>query len=247
MNAPNNKSSPLQTIQTLVSERYSSAKAVFWAGSVSAGHETQTSDLDLVIIFDNVEHAYREAFIYDGWPMDVFVHDPATLEYFYNCIDFPSFVPALPNMIAYGTLITQDSEFGNNLQKQAIALLENKPQLDNNALLNRRFHITDSLDDLKGSENTHEFIAIKYNLYQQLAEFYLLANSNFIGSGKQLARQLEKVDSIVADDFYNVFSKDDVEAIEAFTKQILEPFGGLLWDGFKLEAPKEWRKEGNHP
>ena len=247
MNIPNNKTSPLQTIQTLVSERYSSAKAVFWAGSVSEGHGTQTSDLDLVIVFDAVDHAYREAFIYDGWPIDVFVHDPATLEYFYNCVDIPSFVPALPNMIAHGILIAQDSEFGINLQKQAISLLESKPQLDNNALLNRRFHITDSLDDLKGSKNTHEFIAIKYNLYQQLAEFYLLSNGNFIGSGKQLARQLEKVNSIVADDFYNVFSKDDVEAIEAFTIHILEPFGGLLWDGFKLEAPKEWRNESKHP
>jgi hypothetical protein len=232
---------PLRVIQTLVSERYSSAKAVFWAGSVSEGHWTKMSDLDLVIIFDNVEHAYREAFMFGGWPIDGFVHDPSTLNYFYNCVDLPSLIPALPHMVAHGILVTKETEFAINLQKQALALLQNKPQLDQNALSNRRYHITDSLDDLKGSKNTHEFMATKYHLHQQLAEFYLLSNGNFIGSGKQLARQLEKANSIVAVDFFNVFSKDDVEVIETFAKKILEPFGGFLWDGFKLEAPKEWK------
>lgn len=232
----------LQTIQKLIKERYGQAKAVFWAGSVSSGQGTKTSDLDLVIIFDNVPYAYREAFIYDGWPVDTFVHDPATLHYFYRAIDLPSLMPALPGMIANGRLVTEDLEFGKNLQKSARELLQKKPQLDAKAFLNRRFHITDSLDDLKGAETASEFMAVKYHLYQQLAEFYLLAYGQYIGFGKQIARLLEKLNPKIADEFFHTFSKDDVQIIEQFVIKILEPFGGLLWDGFKLDAPKEWRE-----
>src|SRR5476651_2654927 len=55
---------PLKTIQKLIAERYSEAQAIFWAGSVSQNQGTEASDLDLVIVFDSIPNAYREAFIY---------------------------------------------------------------------------------------------------------------------------------------------------------------------------------------
>ena len=75
---------PLCTIQKLVQERYSNAKAIFWAGSVSQDRGTSASDLDLVIVFDAIPNAYREAFVYDGWPIDAFIHDTDTLRYFFE-------------------------------------------------------------------------------------------------------------------------------------------------------------------
>ena len=57
---------PLPTIQKLIKERYVNAKAVGWAGSVAANQGTSTSDLDLVIVYERVPNAYREAFTYDG-------------------------------------------------------------------------------------------------------------------------------------------------------------------------------------
>ena len=67
------RNEPLPTIQKLIKERYPDAKAIFWAGSVSVNQGTSASDLDLVIVFEEVAHAYREAFIYDGWPIDAFI------------------------------------------------------------------------------------------------------------------------------------------------------------------------------
>jgi aminoglycoside 6'-N-acetyltransferase len=55
------RNDPLQTIQTIIKERYPDAKAVFWAGSVSMNQGTIASDLDLVIVFESLSHAYREA------------------------------------------------------------------------------------------------------------------------------------------------------------------------------------------
>jgi hypothetical protein len=79
-----NKADPLKTIQKLIQERYSDVKAVFWAGSVSQSQGTNASVLDLVIVFDSIPNAYREAFIYDGWPIDAFIHDPDTLRFFFE-------------------------------------------------------------------------------------------------------------------------------------------------------------------
>ncbi|PPE03066.1 Aminoglycoside N(6')-acetyltransferase type 1 [Holospora curviuscula] len=63
------RNDPLATIQKLIKERYVDAKTVFWAGSVAANQGTDSSDLDLVIVFESLPNAYREAFIYDGWPI----------------------------------------------------------------------------------------------------------------------------------------------------------------------------------
>ena len=73
---------PLKTIQKLIQEKYKEAKAIFWAGSVSQNQGTDSSDLDLVIVFESLTHAYREACVYDGWPIDAFIHDLNTLRYF---------------------------------------------------------------------------------------------------------------------------------------------------------------------
>ncbi|WP_371254333.1 nucleotidyltransferase domain-containing protein [Orientia tsutsugamushi] len=48
------RNDPLPTIQKLIKERYVQAKAIFWAGSVSEGRGTSASDLDLVIVFEEV-------------------------------------------------------------------------------------------------------------------------------------------------------------------------------------------------
>jgi len=40
------------------------------------------SDLDLVIIFDNLLTAYHETYVYEGWPIDAFIHDLETLDFF---------------------------------------------------------------------------------------------------------------------------------------------------------------------
>ena len=76
--------SPQETIQQLIHERYAEARAVFRAGSVSRGEGTESSDLDLVIIYAKLPNAYREAFVYEGWSIDAFVHDRESIRYFFE-------------------------------------------------------------------------------------------------------------------------------------------------------------------
>ncbi|HEY2852428.1 MAG TPA: nucleotidyltransferase domain-containing protein [Gemmatimonadaceae bacterium] len=80
------------------SDRYQHADAVFAAGSIVRGEGTAFSDLDLVVVYAQLPCAYRESFGFGGYRVEAFVHDPATLEYFFLEIDRPSGVPALPQM-----------------------------------------------------------------------------------------------------------------------------------------------------
>ena len=45
-------------------EKYARARVIFLAGSLIRGEGTSTSDLDLVVVFDRLEAAYRESYIY---------------------------------------------------------------------------------------------------------------------------------------------------------------------------------------
>ncbi len=97
------RNEPLPTIQKLIKERYVEAKAVFRVGSVAANHGTNASDLDLVILYERVPKAYREAFVYDGWPIDAFIHDLNTLRYFCDKLEASDGKLALINMIPTGS------------------------------------------------------------------------------------------------------------------------------------------------
>lgn len=61
-----------------------------------------TSDLDLVVVYQRIDAAFRESFVYAGWPVETFVHDPETLRYFFMHVDRPSGVPSLAHMISTG-------------------------------------------------------------------------------------------------------------------------------------------------
>lgn len=234
--------SPVQTINKLIQERYSDAKAVFLAGSVPQQQETTTSDLDIVIIFDHLPNAYREAFLYESWPIDAFIHDPETLIYFFERIDIPSFSPTLPYMVAHGLQVPQETPLGNKLQQKALQLLNTSSKGDQSTLTTRRFLITDLIDDLRVVRNDHEKMAIIFRLYEKLAEFYLLVHNQWIGSGKQLARKLTDFNPEIAQQFFSVFQHPhDTQKIIAFAENILKPHGGLLWDGFKSEVPKAYK------
>lgn len=51
---------PKKAVIHLCEEKYSQASVIFWAGSVATGNTyTSYSELDIVVIFNQVENAYR--------------------------------------------------------------------------------------------------------------------------------------------------------------------------------------------
>ena len=241
------RNDPLPTIQKLIKERYVDAKAIFWAGSVSEGRGTSASDLDLVIVFEEVAHAYREAFVYDGWPIDAFIHDLNTLRYFCGKLEASDGKPALINMILWGQEILEPNEFSSqakNIAEQALAKGPDswtKGQIDK-----ERFLITDILDDIKSPKNKDEQVISAVHLFEPLLQFYFRAATKWTASGKSLIR-LSKAENLeLAEEWTTAFEiliqTGDASGIESAVTKILAPHGGYLWDGFRSDAPAEWKE-----
>ncbi|MCC2625973.1 MAG: N-acetyltransferase [Burkholderiales bacterium] len=234
-------------IEKLLRNYYPDAITCFWAGSYTCNQYTKTSDFDIVVIFKTLSSAYREAFIYEEKPIDAFIHSPQTLKYFFDEIDAPSYVPALPYMIYSGIEIPKETSFGKSLKSLAAQLLQNGPLIPKKQLLYRRFLITDLLDDLKGASNEYEFLTICACLHEELCEFFLLANKQWIGKSKNLVRLVNKFDSKIAEQAFLNYKQAirdiDYRPMETLTKTIIDPFGGELWAGFRLDAPQEWKKD----
>ncbi len=236
----------LATIQKLIKERYSEAKAVFWAGSVSTNQGTSASDLDLVIVFESLPHAHREAFIYDSWPIDAFIHDLDTLRYFFEESRTGNGISGLCYMILNGREVTNPGVFSENVKTLAQEVLNAGPAIWDQEQINKeRFLITDVLDDIKYPAGRDEQIASAAWLLEALGQFYFRSQNKWCASGKSIIRYLKDDNPALASEFVaafeSLFQSGDARAIETLVTKILGPHGGLLWDGFRSDAPAEWK------
>lgn len=240
------RNEPLPTIQKLIKERYPDAKAIFWAGSVSVNQGTSASDLDLVIVFEEVAHAYREAFIYDGWPIDAFIHDLDTLRYFCGKLEASDGKPALIHMILQGQEVLTQNSVSIEAKSIAVDALANGPNIWTQAQIDKeRFLITDILDDIKSPKNKEEQIISVVHLFEPLLQFYFRAARKWTASGKSLIRLFKQENPELAEEWTTAFEiliqTGDASGIESVVTKILAPHGGYLWDGFRSDAPADWK------
>lgn len=133
--------------------RYEGAACAFAAGSIIRGEGTASSDIDLVVVFDRVDRAWRESFVDHGFPVEAFVHDPETLAWFINN-DAKSGHPLMLDMIASGTLMGTDVVRADTLQAAARSQLAAGPRpFAGEHCDSIRYQITDLLDDLRGERS----------------------------------------------------------------------------------------------
>ena len=237
---------PLYTIQKLVQERYFNAKAIFWAGSVSQYQGTSASDLDLVIVYESIPAAYREAFTYDDWPIDAFIHDTDTLRYFFEESRVGNGISGLNHMILNGRVVTEPNAFSENIKTLAREVLNAGPIAWGQEQIDKeRFLITDVLDDIKYPASREEQIASAAWLLEALGQFYFRSKNKWCASGKSIIRYLKNDNPDLAEEFVaafeSLFQTGSSVLLELLLKKILEIYGGLFWDGFRSDASKKAR------
>lgn len=110
---------------------------------------TETSDLDLVVILDTLPQAYRESFVFGGWPVEAFVHDPQTLRYFFYEVDLPTGVPSLPTMVREGLELPRPNELSASLKQLAQTVIDAGPPWGEKEVLTSRYVITDLVDHMR--------------------------------------------------------------------------------------------------
>jgi hypothetical protein len=235
--------SPEEAARGIFGERYEGARVLFLGGSVMRGEATPASDLDVVVIYERLPNAYREAFMYGGWPVEAFVHDAGTLEEFFER-DRRRGLPALMSMVWEGSEVPGSSEFSAGLKRRARALLEaGPPPWDEGELALRRYRLTDWVDDMRFPRSSEELVATGAWLYQDAAEFYFRARGLWSAHSKTIPRRLRATDADFAERFLHAFDALFAERrpgpAVALVEELLEPFGGLLFEGFRNEAIKK--------
>jgi ribosomal protein S18 acetylase RimI-like enzyme/predicted nucleotidyltransferase len=238
--------SPYEIAKELLETRFKGAEVVFAAGSIRRNEATASSDIDLVVVYPKLEQAYRESFTFKGWPVEAFVHDPETLNYFFWEVDAKDGTPSLPFMVVEGQAIPESHPLVNRLKSLADRVLDAGPaKYSDEQLKNLRYGISDLLDDLRSPRNDFELKTIVGKLHEQLGDFWFRAQDRWSASGKHIPRRMQKLDPSFAESWVKAFnaalSGKTIEII-ALAENVLSKYGGYIFDGYRRDAPKEWRK-----
>lgn len=216
------------------------------AGSIIRNEGTKYSDLDIVVIYKSMPKAYRESFIYDGVLVETFVHDPETVDYFLNKFDKCNSSSTLAQMIVEGIEIPYSTPLLREIKKEANKyILAGPNKLNKQNIDNMRYAITNLIDDIRDSKNEPELLGTMSSLYTSLSDFYFKANGCWAGSDKYISRLLKKYDVNLEKKFFDAFStaiRDvNIDKVIEIAEDILKPFGGFLFDGYRLDATEEMR------
>lgn len=220
---------------------------MFLAGSLVRGEGTPYSDLDLVIVFDRLPKAYRESFHSHGYPVEAFVHDPETLNYFVTERERAAGVCVMAQMINEGVEVPEPSALSQSLKRLAASVINSgPPRLSDEDLRMVRYSITNLIDDIRRPRSKEELMATGAALYGSLANCYFRANGSWSAKDKSIPRKLEVADPGLHARFREAFDQLFVdgrpERVIDLAEGVLAPAGGFLFDGHRLEAPADHRK-----
>jgi hypothetical protein len=228
-------------------DRYPDADVVLAAGSIVRGEGTAYSDLDLVVVYAEVDHAYRESFRFEGLPVEAFVHDSSTLEYFFAEVDAPSGVPTLPQMVVEGVEVPGPTATSWALKERAAALIAAGPTaLDGDTERRMRYFVSDLLDDLRAPRSRDELIGAGTRLYEQLATYILRRRRLWSATGKAIPGRLRQVDADMGvaycGAFAELFASGDTGPVIRLAEDLLREAGGPLFEGYRIDAPSVWKR-----
>lgn len=233
-------------VSTLMAARYPAAALAFLAGSVVRGDNTATSDLDLVVVFEQVPNAYRESLIWNEWPIEAFVHDSETLRYFCEERCWRDGVPSLPAMVSEGIVVPGASDRSETLKAYANRLLAAGPKpWGEREIDDSRYAITDLVEDMRQPRSVYELHACVTRLYSLVADHYLRSRQLWSARGKSIPRRLDAVapafGAAFREAFRDVFESGDTDPVIRLCEEVLAPNGGWLFAGYAIHAPPNWR------
>ncbi len=240
--------SPVSAAKDLFESRYQGADAVLVAGSVVRGEASTYSDLDLVVIFPRVRAAYRESFTHMGWPVEAFIHDLETLRYFIYRIDQPQGSSTLCEMVKEGMEVPGPCTATAEAKVLALDVLkQGPPVLTQEDIDDRRYNISELVDDLRDPRSRHELNAAAARVYHELADFYCRSRGGWTSAGKGLLKRMKTQDPVMARRFSEAFDQLFQFALPApvisLAEEMLAPYGGFLFDAYRREVSPNWRSK----
>ena len=238
---------PVQAVSAILRERYSGADSALLAGSVIRGDATTTSDLDLVVLYPTLERSFRESFHYAGWPVETFLHDCRTIEYFFIEKDLASGIGSMMWMVHDAVAVPADTALNRQVKERADSLLAAGPPAWSVAEIDyARYTITGLLDDLADPRNIGELRAIVAALYHVVGNHVLRTHGLWGATSKTIPRRLHVFDASLARRFDVAFGEGfrcHVGPLVAWIDGVLAPTGGRLFDGYSAYSDSAWRRD----
>lgn len=228
---------PVTDARDLIAELFPQARWAVLGGGILSAARTPGSDLDIVVVLRDNDPAapHRDSRYWRGWPVELFVHDAATLDHYLRQ-DLPGRRPVLCRMVATGVLLTGDAEGAAEAARVqadcAAVLAAGPPAIGDSEHAYRRYVLTDLLNDLVHAQDPAERTTIGAVAWVRAAEEALAFGRHWLGSGKWLLRELRDMDAALADRW--VAAHGDPDAVAAFIREVLDRAGGELFSGYYL-------------
>ena len=229
---------PSAAARDLVADLFPQAVWAVLAGSVLTTRRTSGSDLDIVVLLPAGDPAAprRDSRHFRGWPVEVFVHDDETLDH-WIAKDAAERRPTLCRMVATGVPVVGDP--GDRRDRCARLLAAGPQPLTAEELDRARYALTDLLDDLVHAADPGERQVTATAAWTAAAQLALAGAGHWTGTGKWLLRELRDLDPVAAGRW--LAAAGDPAAIETFGKETLDRYGGPLFDGYLVTAPRPQR------
>lgn len=234
---------PAEAALALVTERFPDAVAAFLCGSTARGEGTSTSDLDIVVVVPTSEDIYRESLAWRGWPVELFVHTVESVRVFL-ALDRRRGTGTMAFMLTHGLALLDREGVGERVRALGAASLAAGPEpVEASAVEDRRYAVTDLRDDLVGTDDEDELLAIAALLLERSAELFLIVQGRWRGGGKWLPRRLREADPVLAATLmggYRTLVRGGArEPFADAVAALLDRCGGPRWEGHRRVAPVE--------
>jgi hypothetical protein len=234
------RTDPVTTARALVRERHPEAVQAWLGGSAATGRATATSDPDVTVLLEEVD-VHRTSLVYDGWPVELFVHTAASVDHFV-ATDLARRRPTMARLVATGVGLL--GEGGEDVRRRCEEVLAAGPPPAPEAdVEQRRYVVTDLLDDLAGAAHDEESTAIALEVWRQVAELALVSHGAWLGTGKWLVRELQALDTRQGTHLTSALDlalhralAGETASLAAVADDVLAPVGGRLWAGFHRAA-----------
>jgi hypothetical protein len=150
-------------------------------------------------------------------------------------------------MVLQGVEVPESNDTNRALKALAKAVIAiGPPPLSPEDERKLRYGITDLIDDIRSPRSHEELIGSGARLFEALANYHLRANGLWSAKGKSIPGALGRANPDLSGRYCRVFDglfkKGETGPVVALAEELLVPQGGLLFEGYRLDAPPEWRK-----
>ena len=225
----------LAVAERFVAARYPGADVAIVAGSTARNERTPTSDIDLLLLGDELfdaEDQTSEASTheFEGEVVEVFAYTPTGFDDWAGR-GIAQHRPVTVHMLVEGTAIRDDGRLAS-LRRRWQSVLDRGPSLSAQESAFRRYVITDVLDDLRDATDPLEQQVEAAILFERIAELMLLCDGRWIATGKWLPRRLRTLSSERAELLSIPLLDRDYATFAARVEDELDRAGGRVQSGF---------------